>query len=252
MLENNNIGFLVFSIIPAMIYGLVVLIHTPPNSVNKVKLLLYPLIGLISLQLINLLHTAFPSWGLPLFTDLYGGFTIASYMSYAFIQVALVEEIAKFFSYWVGSKIDLEKKENPISIMLYSMMVAVGFATIETFEYANQYEAEFKVGSQVVFIRSISAILLHMSCGIIMGYYIARGSFKYRNEKKTIFNIYMAERPILKRITYSAFGIFMATLLHGIYDLNLFIEMGYIVLITLSALVMSYIAFIDLIKRTEK
>jgi protease PrsW len=112
---------------------------------------------------------------------------------YAVIGVGLVEELSKFFFIRVYA---YPKKafNEPFDGIVYSVMIAMGFATLENIQYAVVH------GLGTTLIRTFTAVPLHATCGIIMGYFLGMAKF----------------RP--KPSVYIFTGILLATLVHGLYD----------------------------------
>jgi protease PrsW len=112
---------------------------------------------------------------------------------YAFIGVGLVEELSKFFFVRVYA---YPKKafNEPFDGIVYSVMVAMGFATLENIQYAVFH------GLGTTLLRMFTAVPLHATCGIIMGFFL--GMAKFRNKPSRFIFI----------------GILLATGVHGFYD----------------------------------
>ena len=142
---------------------------------------------------------------------------ISNLFLYAFIGVAFVEEglkfvVLKFYSY---KRPDFNE---PYDGIVYSVCISLGFATVENIGYVfgeEGYELITGIG------RTFSAIPLHASCGIIMGYYLGISKF---SKNKYIF--------IIKGLGY-------AVLIHGFYDYFLF-EGSYIVFSFICLLIAVY------------
>ena len=92
------------------------------------------------------------------------------------------------------------------------MSVSCGFAVSENILYAQIY------GGEVLFIRSISSVIVHMITGLLMGYFFALKNIKNNS-------------------LYSILGIGIASIFHGIYDFNIFMYGN-------SAMLYSYIIII--------
>ena len=79
---------------------------------------------------------------------------------------------------FVYSKADFDE---PMDAIVYGTVISLGFATLENIEYV--YLMYGDQSFYIAILRAISAIPLHASCGVIMGYYIGlyafRGSNKY-------------------------------------------------------------------------
>lgn len=118
---------------------------------------------------------------------------------HAFLLVALIEEFSKFvFVRWV-----LYKNSNfnePFDGIVYSVMVGMGFATLENIMYA------FDQGVGTAIIRMFTAVPAHATFAILMGYFLGKAKFEQ------------------KGFLYSAYALAIATVFHGAYDYFLFIS----------------------------
>ncbi len=65
----------------------------------------------------------------------------------------------------------LPEFDEPIDGMIYAMTVALGFAAVENIEYIVRY------GPGVLWSRSYLSVPLHLACGAIWGYGLARARF---------------------------------------------------------------------------
>jgi RsiW-degrading membrane proteinase PrsW (M82 family) len=112
----------------------------------------------------------------------------------AFISLAFNEEAFKFivlrFAAFPRSFFN-----EPLDGIVYSVMIAMGFATMENIFYASRF------GLETVLLRAFTAVPAHLAFGIVAGYYAGLGKFA------------PARRS---RLLWQGFG--MAFLLHGIYD----------------------------------
>ena len=118
---------------------------------------------------------------------------------HAFLLVALIEEFSKFvFVRWV-----LYNNSNfnePFDGIVYSVMVGMGFATLENIMYA------FDQGVGTAIVRMFTAVPAHATFAILMGYFLGKAKF----EKKGFL--------------YSVYALAIATVFHGAYDYFLFIS----------------------------
>ena len=93
---------------------------------------------------------------------------------YALFGVAIFEEGYKWF---ISSASTIKTKE-ALKIVLYCVVCAAGFAISENLFY---YLPKGNLDTMIV--RSYTAVPSHISCAIIMGYFLS----KFRNNKKLIF-----------------------------------------------------------------
>lgn len=113
----------------------------------------------------------------------------------AFGVVAFSEELVKFvcvmlFAYpWKAF-------DEPLDGIVYSVMVGMGFATIENIIYAGIY------GPETTILRAFTAVPAHAAFAIFMGYHI--GIAKFSETKEKFWHIFI--------------GFAGAVVLHGAYD----------------------------------
>ena len=133
-----------------------------------------------------------------LFSDFAG--TNVETIIYAFIVIALSEELVKFIflRYYMFRK---EVFNEPFDGIVYGVMIGMGFATFENLFYV------FDGGVGTALVRMFSAVPAHAVMGVMMGYYVGKARFDPLQAKSW---------------TAKAFLIpFMA---HGLYDFLLFQE----------------------------
>ena len=234
----------VLSLIPALIY-LVVIYFTVPYGVLSVrKMLSYLFCGVISVGLLLVFFRIFPFWQdtvvLPI--SIFGGVDDSRFIE-AFIQIALLEEFSKFIGLYIGNKAndDIE----PMAIMIYSGVVALGFSFIENVQYSIMYGAECLV------VRSISTMILHLVCGLIIGYWVALGNLE-PNKTRTILDVFL-KKFNLRKVAFAVSGIFFAASIHGIFDFNLSVDSSdtttLMILIIMVGVLITYICSRDLLRR---
>ena len=117
----------------------------------------------------------------------------------AFLFTGLIEESCKFFFlrfYAYPKKVFSE----PYDGITYSVMISLGFATIENIHYV------FRGGIDTAIIRMFTAVPAHATFGVLMGYFT--GLAKFKNRKKS----------------YLLLGLLVAIVFHGTYDFFLFLK----------------------------
>lgn len=127
-----------------------------------------------------------------------------------FLQIGLLEEFSKLLAFKTGNALRTKKQEGEslYSIMFYCAMISIGFAMFENIHYVlsmEYHEKSFNYIQKVLMGRSLNSVILHMICGIFMGYFIALGK-KYKFWKRTLF---------------TTIGLLAAAAIHGLYDFNL-------------------------------
>jgi RsiW-degrading membrane proteinase PrsW (M82 family) len=133
-----------------------------------------------------------------LFSDSIG--TWAETIIYAFIVIALSEELIKFLflRFYMYRK---EAFNEPFDGIVYGVMIGMGFATFENLFYV------FDGGVSTALIRMFSAVPAHAVLGVMMGYYVGKAKFEPLRAK-----------------SWTAKAFFIPFLAHGLYDFLLFQE----------------------------
>ena len=153
---------------------------------------------------------------------------------YWFLVIGFSEEFFKYLVFKVKVTNSYHLDE-PLDVMLYMVVAALGFAAIENILYLFAPSAQMSL-SQVIdrtmivaLIRFIGSTFLHTLCSAVIGYAMAT-SF-YKNKKRGI--------TIL-------LGILVAIFFHGLYDFSLMTADGYMkiiipitIIITLAIIVFS-------------
>lgn len=206
-----NLILVILAFLPALIYSFIVYLNDRKNIRTK-SYIMYILSGCVSVLFVYLAHFLFPgffeptflqhqSFSLVYFSEIFSTSPLTTFF-YAFIQVALIEELSKFLS-WVIMTFARVKNEyrsdSLFSTMFYICMVSVGFAGIENIQYFMEYNG----ASDVILARSTQSVLAHMISGLMMGYFFAISRFS---------------KGWLKSVWTKFLGVFTAILFHGFYD----------------------------------
>lgn len=118
---------------------------------------------------------------------------------HAFILVALVEEFSKFL-FVRGILYHDDHFNEPFDGIVYSVMVSMGFATLENILYVRDG------GLTTALLRMFTAVPAHATFAVLMGYYIGKAKFEQG-------------RGFLALV-----GLLAATAFHGAYDYFWFIS----------------------------
>lgn len=168
------------------------------------------LFGLISILITSVLSlVVYPMIGLgfedsPLETLRYDAVRM---LLFAVVGVGFVEEFSKWIM--VRSKIyNWVNFNEPYDGIFYSVMVSLGFATLENIGYVLGAEAiSPDAGLLTGLLRMFTAVPAHAVCGILMGYFIGKAKFEEKNKDLNM-----------------ALSILAPTLLHGAYDYFAFLD----------------------------
>jgi len=157
------------------------------------------LLGIVSAVLAVLIDKGLE----PLQSSLTEPGTIADKLFTAFIVAAAVEEICKFSMcrLYAYPKKDFNE---PLDGIVYMVMVAMGFATIENVLYVFSNP---ETGIQTGVLRMFLAVPGHGCWGVIVGYFMGLAKFKPKN-----------------KFVYMFIGLLAGILLHGTYDGALFLR----------------------------
>jgi RsiW-degrading membrane proteinase PrsW (M82 family) len=91
--------------------------------------------------------------------------------------------------------------DEPYDGIVYSVMVGMGFATVENIGYVMQH------GMSTAFLRMILSVPAHGTFAVLMGYFVGKAKFKPE-----------------KRLYYLLLGVLSATFFHGTFDFFLFLQ----------------------------
>ena len=112
----------------------------------------------------------------------------------AFVAIALNEELWKFAVLRVAA-FSRPFFNEPLDGIVYAVMIAMGFATMENILYADRF------GFNTVLLRAFTAVPAHLVLAIIQGYYAGLARFEVARSRKLLLR-----------------GLLLAVLCHGVYD----------------------------------
>lgn len=118
---------------------------------------------------------------------------------FAFLGVALVEELVKFIPLRLYS-FTRNSFNEPLDGIVHGVMIGMGFATIENLLYV------FRFGMDAGWLRMFTAVPGHASWGVIMGYYTGKAKFNFERRSLVLLS-----------------GLLLAIFFHGLYDACLFL-----------------------------
>ena len=168
-------------------------------------------LGLNKLLEIGLTNSGFPplkeilnlSW-----SKISASFLIIVFV-YWFLIISLSEELFKYLVVRIKA-VNSPHLDEPLDIMLYMVVAALGFAAVENILYlfmpASQLSFNYLVSRTLIisFVRFIGATFLHTLSSATVGYYLALSFCQEKNKKMYVFG-----------------GIFIATALHGLYNFSI-------------------------------
>lgn len=142
---------------------------------------------------------------------------------YIFIGIAFVEEFLKYLVAKTNIVFNPELDE-PIDVVLYLIIAALGFAALENVLYLLQCKAWEEI-FVITSFRFIGAIFLHALCSGTLGYFLALSFYK----------------PA-KKIKLLTTGFFLATFLHGVFNYSIIKAEKNIIFIIIPIFVLIFLA----------
>ncbi len=130
--------------------------------------------------------------------------TVTGVAIFSYAIVGFSEEASKF----LGLRFYAYRQKSfdePLDGIVYSVMVSMGFATLENVMYVMKY-AEAGQGLQVGIQRMFLSVPAHASFAVVMGYFVGKAKFNPANS-------------LLIMLT----GLLLAVFFHGTYDFFLFL-----------------------------
>ena len=186
---------LALSVAPGIAISLYILLKDQFNKEPKLKLLVCFLLGCLSTlpAIIVQLTTTKP-------VERLMGEGIAYTAVFAYIIVGLSEELSKFMMlrYYAYPK---KSFDEPFDGIVYSVMVGMGFATLENIGYVMQH------GLGTALLRMFLSVPAHGTFAVLMGYFVGKAKFEPQRSGRLMLA-----------------GIFWATFFHGTYDFLLFLQ----------------------------
>lgn len=152
---NTNILPFIGTFAPAAFYALIIYVLLPKKSIPILDAPLFFIAGICAVLSIRVLYFVLPFLCTP-FIDSNIGFILQN-----FCQVALFEEIAKMIMFILALR--YFNPITPQSTIFMYMSLGCGFAAAENFSYMLIF------GPAVLIVRTVTAVLLHMSAGILAG-----------------------------------------------------------------------------------
>ncbi|MEO6610890.1 MAG: PrsW family glutamic-type intramembrane protease [Chitinophagaceae bacterium] len=131
--------------------------------------------------------------------------SIGAVAVFAYVIVGFSEEFSKF----LGLRFYSYRKKSfdePLDGIVYSVMVSMGFATVENIMYVTNF-AQVGRGYEVGFQRMFLSVPAHASFAVIMGYFVGKAKFSPRKTGLLLI-----------------IGLLGAVFFHGTYDFFLFIK----------------------------
>lgn len=180
------------------IYVLLIWGFIKKDSLHFLDIFKAIILGLVSTIFLHFIYSIFPpnDWE-----------CLTTFEKY-FYQVAVREELSKFLAFLILVKYGIKKKLRPLSIMILSGLVGMGFAIEENLIYYQRY------GIDVLASRNYTALLGHTIFGMFTGYWYAIGQIKITDSNLSRF-------PKTLPIIYTSIGVLTSIIYHGLWNYNL-------------------------------
>jgi len=237
MFKDSNFLLFLLGVLPGLIYAFIIYLNSPIRTIRLKPSSFYILFGTLSIFIVMGIHFIFPYWSshVDLMVTNTDGITFIpttfSIIFQNFIQVGLTEELSKAIIFFIATNYRHKTRvedDHPFAIMFYVCMVSLGFALVENVDYIwSALNGRFFVSAEVVGLkRTFSAILGHMSFGLIMGYFFAltKKPLHGNNSDITVFNVWVKHKIKFRNTFFIICGILVSSIIHGMYDLNLYIS----------------------------
>jgi len=131
--------------------------------------------------------------------------SIAGVAIFSYAVVAFAEEGSKFLGLRLYSY-NRKSFDEPLDGIVYSVMVSMGFASLENVMYVLNFAQEGR-GLQVGLERMFLSVPAHASFAVVMGYFVGKAKFN------------SGSRSFLLMLT----GLLIAIFFHGTFDFFLFL-----------------------------
>lgn len=165
-------------------------------------------------------------------TENYKNFGFFKLFCITFLEIALVEEFCK----WIMLRIfayNHKDFDQFFDIIVYSVFVSLGFATIENLFYV--IPGGFSLGV----LRAFFSIPGHASFGVFMGLFLGLSKF-YEKRNRVLHYLYMGS------------AVLIPTLFHTVYDFCIFTENIWLFIVFLVFIITLYIITIVEINQVSK
>ena len=132
---------------------------------------------------------------------------INSYSVYKILMLAGVEEYCKLLVLYLFLYRN-KAFDDIYDGFVYSSIIALSFSLIETFMYVFN-EGTYADMTSLAVLRNFTAIPLHITCGIIMGYFVSLEKFS-KNHKKKFIN--MALALLIPTVVHTIYNTFFSAI----------------------------------------
>jgi RsiW-degrading membrane proteinase PrsW (M82 family) len=182
-----DIWLAILSILPSLLIAAFLFVKDKSREPGAYLILAF-ILGMVSIIPAWLLEQLWHNYA-PLSDD-----SLAGTLVFAFIGIALMEEVPKFLFLRIGFY-PRTFFDEPLDGIVYAGMIGMGFAMVENLLYAVEH------GMGTTILRAFTAVPAHAVFAVLMGYYMGLAKFDRDNH------------ALLMRKS-----LLWAVLIHGLYD----------------------------------
>ena len=141
---------------------------------------------------------------------------------YVFLTIALVEEgykfLASYIVYYPNKNVNYT-----FDMIVYTAFLGLGFSFFENIVYLKS------ISLSSIILRAFTAVPVHLSCGIIMGYYLSQMKINKKSSwRETLKAIFV---PVLIHTFYNYYLVYITNIFKRIFDANKAIIVTYSLLV---------------------
>ena len=219
----TGIPLIIFSLTP--VFLIMLFIYNKDKNKEPKNVIIKLLISGVGSTFITVFITLILGTVFDIFLTDYTKLSGLKLIIHTFVAVALIEETSKFIMLNKLSKI--KECDEDYDMLLYGGLIGLGFAAFENILYVAEYDLK------VAILRAFTAVPLHATLGIIMGYIL----LKYKNNKE-------------KKHQYNS--IIVPTIIHGLYDYLIMTELTINVVIAIIVIIVTLMFGIIIINKVSR
>ena len=228
-MDITKIGVLLFlAILPVIL--ILLFVYSKDRSKEPLHLLLLLFVSGFGSCILVLVLSALMEKVIPFLSYNLSDMSFLQVVFYAFISVALLEELSK----WVMVRLigyNHKEFDEVYDIIVYAIFVSLGFAFVENILYVMS-----NVKLSTAILRAVSAVPAHACDAVFMGYYLSLAKqYAERADKDS-------ERKNM------ILSILIPTILHGIYDFCIMSRHNIFLLVFFAFVIFLYVISIKKLK----
>lgn len=195
----------ILAILPIFILALYVYVHDKEKEPTRLLLLSFAFGILICIPTLYV-ETAL--------VNTFGSILQRSYITsfiYVFFCIALIEEGYKLLTSYIVFYHD-KNVNYTFDMIVYCTFLGLGFSCFENAMYIKT----LPIAS--IILRGFTAVPIHLSCGVIMGYYLSRVKSSKVDKRKNLIKSILI--PTLIHAGYNYYLVYISNLIKKLFDFN--------------------------------